>query len=194
MNKYKKSILIEGGEKNKMKENEYLEQKNDLMGENLFMKNLLKKRLNQKGLTLIELLAVIVILAIIAAIAVPAIGNIINNSRDKAILAETSNILAGARIAKNDNECLAPDANNVVVCQGAKLNGFVEGLTLVDAPATINADNQASASYDEDTGVWTVTYGRLLKIKNATKFDTGSFNAPASSSISDTDLADALEK
>ena len=41
---------------------------------------------NKKGLTLIELLAVIVILGIIAAIAVPAIGAIINNSRTEADL------------------------------------------------------------------------------------------------------------
>lgn len=39
---------------------------------------------NKKGLTLIELLAVIVILGIIAAIAVPAIGSVIANSRTKA--------------------------------------------------------------------------------------------------------------
>ncbi|CAH1196629.1 hypothetical protein PAECIP111891_00914 [Paenibacillus allorhizoplanae] len=36
---------------------------------------------NQKGLTLVELLAVIVILGVVAAIAVPAIGGIINNSK-----------------------------------------------------------------------------------------------------------------
>ena len=48
------------------------------------MKKFLQKRLkNEKGLTLVELLAVIVILGIIAAIAVPSIGNIIDNSRDK---------------------------------------------------------------------------------------------------------------
>lgn len=36
---------------------------------------------NEKGLTLIELLAVVVILGIIAAIAVPSIGKIIDNSK-----------------------------------------------------------------------------------------------------------------
>ena len=50
------------------------------------MKKFLQKRLNnEKGLTLVELLAVIVILGIIAAIAVPSIGGIIQNSREKAV-------------------------------------------------------------------------------------------------------------
>jgi len=63
-------------------------------------KKLLNKKLvkNEKGLTLIELLAVIVILAIIAAIAVPAIGNIIENSRIKAVKADAINILNAANI------------------------------------------------------------------------------------------------
>jgi len=39
---------------------------------------------NQKGLTLIELLAVLVIVGIIAAIAIPAIGSTIANSKTKA--------------------------------------------------------------------------------------------------------------
>jgi len=42
------------------------------------MKNL---KQNQKGFTLVELLAVIVILGVIAAIAVPAIGNVVENSK-----------------------------------------------------------------------------------------------------------------
>ncbi|KYG89150.1 hypothetical protein A0U40_13875 [[Bacillus] sp. KCTC 13219] len=59
----------------------------------------LKKRIkNEKGLTLIELLAVIVILAIVAAIAVPAIGNIIENSRVNAAKADATNILNAANI------------------------------------------------------------------------------------------------
>ncbi|MGE6514525.1 prepilin-type N-terminal cleavage/methylation domain-containing protein [Lysinibacillus sphaericus] len=57
---------------------------------------------NEKGLTLIELLAVIVILAIISAIAIPAIGNIIENSRYNAVKADAINVLNAANLYYTD--------------------------------------------------------------------------------------------
>ena len=54
---------------------------------------------NQKGLTLVELLAVIVILGIIAAIAVPAVANIIENSRKDAHVANAESLYNAARLA-----------------------------------------------------------------------------------------------
>lgn len=104
------------------------EQKNETMGENSFMKKLLKKRLNQKGLTLIELLAVIVILAIVAAIAVPAIGGIIANSRDKAILADASAVLAGAKLADVGGACNieATAADAADACDQGTMDEYVD--------------------------------------------------------------------
>ena len=74
-------------------------------------KKLLNKKLlkNQKGLTLVELLAVIVILAIVAAIAIPAIGNIIENSRYNAVKADAINVLNAANLYYTDN----PGGENV---------------------------------------------------------------------------------
>ena len=114
-------------------------------------KKLLK---NEKGLTLVELLAVIVILAIIAAIAVPAIGNIINKSKDRAILAEASNILSGAKIAYIDGAC--KDGK----CNAAALKQFVDGIDLKDTEAEY---------YGKE---WKVTYYRFSEIKtNGLKVD-----------------------
>lgn len=67
------------------------------------MKNIRKRLENEKGLTLVELLAVIVILAIIAAIAIPAIGNIIKNSQVGALKSDSLNAIAAAELYIIDN-------------------------------------------------------------------------------------------
>lgn len=72
-------------------------------GETTMKNKMLKVLKNEKGLTLIELLAVIVILAIVAAIAVPAIGNIIDNSRYNAVKADATNIINAANLYYTDN-------------------------------------------------------------------------------------------
>lgn len=78
-------------------------------------KKLLNKKLlkNQKGLTLIELLAVIVILAIIAAIAIPAIGNIIENSRYNAAKSDAINVINAANLYFTDERSKVGDTVTV---------------------------------------------------------------------------------
>ena len=115
------------------------------------MKHILK---NEKGLTLIELLAVIVILAIVAAIAVPSIGSIINNSKDKAILADASTMLSSAKLAMTDGACskTAGDADGLV-CDAAELKPYVEGVTLATADKVVKTPATSSADV-----IWSVTY------------------------------------
>jgi type IV pilus assembly protein PilA len=92
------------------------------------MLNTLKKRIkNEKGLSLVELLAVIVILAIVAAIAVPAIGNIIENSRYNAVKSDAINVLNAANLYFTDE----PSKTTVTVSE-LKAANYLEGAGAFD--------------------------------------------------------------
>ncbi|HLS20587.1 MAG TPA: prepilin-type N-terminal cleavage/methylation domain-containing protein [Bacillota bacterium] len=61
--------------------------------------NQLKKQLkNERGLTLVELLAVIVILAIIAVIAFVMIGNVTENAKKDAHISNAQQLIAAAKL------------------------------------------------------------------------------------------------
>jgi len=133
------------------------------------MKKLLKKRLqNEKGLTLVELLAVIVIIGIIAAIAIPSIGNIIQNSREKAVIADAQNVLAAGNLffVANDGETEATiDGENNLIPEYLDAAGTLTEVTVsktVDGAITISftgtagkktitAAGQTSANLNEET-------------------------------------------
>jgi type IV pilus assembly protein PilA len=85
------------------------------------MKKLQNVIKNQKGMTLIELLAVVVILAIIAAVAVPSVGKIIDNSKDDSNRSNALLIINAAKLA------IADDENSTV---STKIQG--SGATLQD--------------------------------------------------------------
>ncbi|MBM7691930.1 type IV pilus assembly protein PilA [Peribacillus deserti] len=115
---------------------------------------------NQKGLTLVELLAVIVILGIIAAIAVPSIGKIIDKSKEDAQLANARQIVDATRLALSTNDAIITDG--IVTIQELITQGYLE-----DAPkdpkkegTTYNATkSKVSVKNDITTGkkVYTLT-------------------------------------
>lgn len=90
-------------------------------------KKLMNKKLvkNEKGLTLVELLAVIVILAIVAAIAVPAIGNVIENSRYKATKSDAITVLNAANIYFTEKT--VKDGDKVTI-EALNTAGYLEDL------------------------------------------------------------------
>lgn len=99
-----------------------------------FIQNKLKE---QKGLTLIELLAVIVILAIIAAIAIPAIGNIIENSKYSAVKSDALNTIAAA------NMYFAENSSATLVSTETLDNGYLDNIGTIP---TVDAEKDSITS------------------------------------------------
>lgn len=166
--------------------NNQLEKNTQPKGE-ITMKNKMSRVLkNEKGLTLIELLAVIVILAIVAAIAIPAIGNIINTQRDKAVLADMSTVISAAKIANTDGSC-GTDGT----CDADELKEYVEIALNKTAGDSVAVSN------------WTITYtladGKEIKTKKiankiAGNTTTNSYATGAKITITEANLNSAMGK
>lgn len=133
------------------------EERKIVMEMEMTKKNILR---NEKGLTLIELLAVIVILGIIAAIAIPSIGGIIKNTKTKAHIANAQLIIDAARYSITNDP---PSATKTF-----KLKDLVDGGYLDVAPKDPESDNTydventvVTADYEDATG----KYSYKIKLK-----------------------------
>jgi len=113
-----------------------------------------KLKKNEKGFTLIELLAVLVILGIIAAIVIPLIANVINDSRDKAILADASNIISAAKLAQADGK--GEENGGTITFDKNTLDKYLDKVTM-DAADQVTYSN---------TDGWQITYARFNDIKS----------------------------
>lgn len=79
---------------------------------------MIKTLRNKKGVTLVELLAVIVIMGIIAAIAVPAIGGLISRQKDNAALQSANNVIEAVRLYATENTTDSPVTVSELITAG----------------------------------------------------------------------------
>ncbi|MGX1982491.1 type IV pilus assembly protein PilA [Thermolongibacillus altinsuensis] len=98
---------------------------------------------SEKGLTLIELLAVIVILGIIAAIAIPSIGGLINKSKDDAKIAEGIQIINAAKLYMTANTPASFPAN----LTNTELDPYLDSVKDKNYTVTVDKDTNGKYTY-----------------------------------------------
>ena len=129
---------------------------------------------NNKGFTLVELLAVIVVLAIVMGIAAVAITNVLDSTRKNAYVASAKQFIAGAKTLVNADEVeimlgstnnkYAPKCDATQTTKPIKLSDIrTEGGTNDKSPYGNAIDKASSfvnvkAVYDADTGTCTYEY------------------------------------
>ncbi len=110
---------------------------------------------NERGLTLVELLAVFVILAIVATIAFVAIGNVIENSKKDSFIANAKQMIESAKLYEVDGGKIEEGVatNPGVEYAELKNEGFIEPIY---DPWDKKEPKEGVVTKDRDGGTYTV--------------------------------------
>ena len=90
---------------------------------------LLKRRLNKKGFTLIELIVVIAIIAILAVILIPRFTGFTDSANAKAAMSDARNILLGIQALEADGSTAITQAN-IETFNGSDYEGTLSSYTV----------------------------------------------------------------
>ena len=130
------------------------------------IKNILR---NERGLTLIELLAVVVILAIIAAIAIPAIGGLMDNTKKDAHVANAQQMVSSARLYLTGDKIDEPSVTLGDLIKG----GYMEDVENPDSKQMVFNENGSPTAEGYDSANSKVTFknGKVDKVTLISKGD-----------------------
>ena len=142
------------------------------------LKRIGKRLKDQRGLTLVELLAVILILGIIAAIAVPSIGNIVAKSKYDAAKADAIQLLNAGSLYVAANG--TPESTALVITKDSNFDVISEFIEITEAnldswTLTINTTGEVeiSATSKQAPKAGTAAIAGTVEDINNLKYETG---------------------
>ena len=128
----------------------------------------MKKTRNNKGFTLVELLAVIVVLAIVMGLAVVGITSVLDNTRKSAFAADAKSYLQGAHSLVQADEAsvlLGGTATYAPSCAGAKGSTDSKTFSISKIPLDNGGKSPYGNKYDDSTT------GSMIKVETKVEDD-----------------------
>src|SRR5690625_1224606 len=116
------------------------------------MKKMMQRFKNERGITLVELLAVVVILAIIGTIAFVLIGNAIENSKKDAHIVNAQQMISAAKLYEADGN----EIGSGVSAEELETADFLEPLISPWDDFDYDASDVTAEVTKENTGVYKV--------------------------------------
>lgn len=140
------------------------------------------KKINKKGFTLVELLAVVVILAVLLIIAVPSVSRVLNASQESAARDNAT------MIAKAVETCIMAENTNGQTCNTTKLASYLEGTV----PDGVEVVDGVLTKFSVDFKGYTITAPTSVTDINVSKLKSAIAGADFTSSKSYTIPTNAL--
>ncbi len=126
----------------------------------------MKKRLNKKGFTLVEIIVVLVIIAILVAIAAPAMTGYIKDAKEKAVLTEARAALTAVQAQAAQNYATGDVSMDATKADAAykTLTGSTKGTVTA---ATVNSSGKVTVfTFTLDNKTASITSDGGLAITN----------------------------
>ncbi|MCF7925752.1 MAG: prepilin-type N-terminal cleavage/methylation domain-containing protein [Candidatus Izimaplasma sp.] len=140
--------------------------------------------MNNKGVTLIELLIVIVVLGIISAFAIPAVGSIIENTQRGAVYNDALQMENAAKLYCTENPTAVECGGTGSLTYADDLSGYIDGF---------DADSYDTMTATYDGSVWVVVLDVTTIVEGTTSDYEWVGTSDAPSNLSKDTVSDTVE-